>query len=79
MSWLVGGVNRHNSERRPPIRTCPTKFGIFNDFMANFYFSYGGHLGWQAVSSDITLKGDLDPRTTPAKFGPDWPGGFRED
>ena len=50
---------------------------IFKEFFAEFsIFSHGGHLGWRAGSSDTILKGD-HPRTIPAKFGPNWPSGFR--
>ena len=37
---------------------------------------YGGHLGWLAEMSDITLKGD-HTRPIPPEFGPTWPSNFR--
>ena len=70
------------------LRTIPPKFGpnrpssfsekkIFKELFAKFsIFSRGGHLGWWAGSSDTILKGD-HPRTIPAKFGLNWPSGFR--
>ena len=52
---------------------------IFKHFFAKFsIFSHGGHLGWWTGSSDTILKGD-HPRKIPAKFGPSWHSGFRED
>ena len=52
---------------------------IFKEFFAEFsIFSHGGHLEWRAGSSDTILKGD-HPRTIPAKFGPNWLSGFREE
>ena len=54
--------------------------GILNIFPIGSYvktmWADGGHLGWRAGSSDTILKGD-HPRTIPAKFGPNWPSGFR--
>jgi len=38
-----------------------------------------GHLGWRSGSTDTILKlqkGDY-PKTMPAKFGSNWPSGFR--
>ena len=53
---------------------------IFNDFfLLNFLFlAMAAIFDWQAGSSDTTFKGD-HPRTIPAKFGPNWPSGFREE
>ena len=39
---------------------------------------HGGHDGWSAGSSDITVKGN-PLRMIQAKFGLHWPSGFRED
>ena len=39
-------------------------------------FSNGGHLGWRAWLSDITFKGN-PLRMIQAKFGLNWPSGFR--
>ena len=39
-------------------------------------FSNGGHLGWKAWLSDITFKGN-PLRMIQAKFGLNWPSGFR--
>ena len=39
-------------------------------------FSNGGHLGWRAWLSDITFKGN-SLRMIQAKFGLNWPSGFR--
>jgi hypothetical protein len=39
-------------------------------------YRHGGHDGWSAGSSDITFKGNL-LRTIQAKFGLNWPSGFR--
>jgi hypothetical protein len=39
-------------------------------------FSNGGHLGWRAWLSDISFKGNL-LRMIQAKFGLNWPSGFR--
>ena len=39
-------------------------------------YRYGGHDGWSAGSSDITFKGN-PPRMIQAKFGLNWPSGFR--
>ena len=41
-------------------------------------YRHGGHDGWSAGSSDITFKGK-PLRTIQAKFGLNWPSGFRED
>ena len=41
-------------------------------------FRHGGHDGWSAGSSDITFKGN-PLRMIQAKFGLNWPSGFRED
>jgi hypothetical protein len=41
-------------------------------------FSNGGHLGWRAWLSDITFKGN-PLRMIQAKFGLNWPSGFRGD
>ena len=38
--------------------------------------SYGGHDGWSAGSSDISFKGN-PLRMIQAKFGLNWPSGFR--
>ena len=37
---------------------------------------HGGHDGWSAGSSDITFKGN-PLRMIQAKFGLNWPSGFR--
>jgi hypothetical protein len=39
-------------------------------------FSNSGHLGWRAWLSDITIKGN-PLRMIQAKFGLNWPSGFR--
>jgi hypothetical protein len=39
-------------------------------------FSNGGHLGWKAWLLDITFKGN-PLRMIQAKFGLNWPSGFR--
>ena len=39
-------------------------------------FSNGGHLGWRAWLSNITFKGN-SLRMIQAKFGLNWPSGFR--
>ena len=39
-------------------------------------FSIGGHFGRRAGSSDMLLKGD---HLRTAKFGSNWPSGFREE
>ena len=39
-------------------------------------FSNGSHLGWRAWLSDITFKGN-PLRMIQAKFGLNWPSGFR--
>ena len=39
-------------------------------------FSNGGHLGWRAWLSDITFK-ENSLRMIQAKFGLNWPSGFR--
>ena len=39
-------------------------------------FSNSGHVGWSARSSDITCKGN-PLRMIQAKFGLNWPSGFR--
>jgi hypothetical protein len=39
-------------------------------------FSNGGHLGWRAWLSDTTFKGN-PLRMIQAKFGLNWPSGFR--
>ena len=39
-------------------------------------YRHGGHDGWSAGSSDITFKGNL-LRMIQAKFGLNWPSGFR--
>ena len=41
-------------------------------------FRHGGHDGWSAGSSDTTFKGN-PLRMIQAKFGLNWPSGFRED
>ena len=39
-------------------------------------YRHGGHDGWSAGSSDITFKGN-PLRMIQAKFGLNWPSGFR--
>ena len=39
-------------------------------------YRHGGHDGWSAGSSDIILKGN-PLRMIQAKFGLNWPSGFR--
>ena len=41
-----------------------------------YIFSNGSHLGWRAWLSDITFKGN-PLRMIQAKFGLNWPSGFR--
>ena len=41
-------------------------------------FSDGDHLGWRTWLSDITFRGN-PLRMIQAKFGLNWPSGFRED
>jgi hypothetical protein len=46
-----------------------------NIFLCSIY-RHGGHIGWSAGSSDITFKGN-PVRMIQAKFGLNWPSGFR--
>jgi hypothetical protein len=39
------------------------------------FFKLGGHLGWKSGSQDTILEGG-HPRTSPPKFGCNWPSGF---
>ena len=41
-----------------------------------FIYRHGGHDGWSAGSSDIAFKGN-PLRMIQAKFGLNWPSGFR--
>jgi hypothetical protein len=41
-------------------------------------YRHGGHDGWSAGSSDISFKGN-PLRMIQAKFGLNWPSGFREE
>ena len=45
-------------------------------FAFSYVFSNGGHLGWEAMSSDTILKGD-HIRTILPRFGRDWPSSYR--
>ena len=52
------------------------KIKQFWPFEEIYIFSNGSHLGWRAWLSDITFKGN-PLRMIQAKFGLNWPSGFR--
>jgi hypothetical protein len=52
------------------------KIEQFWPFEEIFIFSNGSHFGWRAWLLDITFKGNL-LRMIQAKFGLNWPSGFR--
>ena len=52
------------------------KIEQFWPFEEIFIFSNGGHFGWRAWLSDINFKGN-PLRMIQAKFGLNWPSGFR--
>jgi hypothetical protein len=56
--------------------TFSFKIKQFWTFEEIFIFINGGHLGWRAQLSDIIFKGN-PLRMIQAKFGLNWPSGFR--
>ena len=58
------------------LRTFWLKIEQFWPFEEIYIFSNGSHLGWRAWLSDITFKGN-PLRMIQAKFGLNWPSGFR--
>jgi hypothetical protein len=53
-----------------------SNLGTFWPFEEISIFCNSGHLGWRAWLSDITFKGN-HVRMIQAKFGLNWPSGFR--
>ena len=60
----------------PNLGTFCLKIKQFWPFEEISIFSNGGHLGWRAWLLDITIKGN-PLRMIQAKFGLNWPSGFR--